>query len=309
MVVVFGSINLDLIARVPRIAVPGETVSGSSFTTAPGGKGANQALAARRAGSEVAIFGAVGRDAFAAAALANLAVSGIDMAGVTAVDGATGVALVTVDDQGENSITVIAGANAEARAMDVPDAVLTTATVLLLQLEVPMREVEVLAQRANRLGARVILNASPVSMLPEALLASLSVLIVNEHEAGVLGAGWLLPAAVESFLTGVRSHSSADVVVTLGARGAVMLTADGLARVASPGVAVVDSTGAGDALAGAIASAVDRGVTLERALVEGIVAGALNCTRHGAQAAMPDAAAIAKAAADVEFTRHSSSIE
>ena len=309
MVVVFGSINLDLIARVPRIAARGETVSGSSFSTAPGGKGANQALAARRAGAEVAMFGAVGRDAFAAAALANLAASGIDMAGITAVDAATGVALVTVDDHGENSITVIPGANAEARAVNVPDAVLTTTTVLLLQLEVPLSEVEALAQRANRRGARVILNASPASALPEALLACLSLLIVNEHEAQVIGAGWSFPEAAESFLTGVRGYSPADVVVTLGSRGAVMLTAAGLTRVAPPRVAVVDSTGAGDALAGAIASALDHNVAMERALVEGVVAGALNCTRHGAQAAMPDAAAIANAATDVEFTRHSSSIE
>ena len=137
MVVVFGSINLDLVARVARLPRPGETLAGSSFATSPGGKGANQALAARRAGAVVALFGAVGRDAFAAPALALLDEAGIDLAGVRATDAATGVALIHVDDAGQNAITVVPGANALARAADVPDAVLGPATMLMLQFETP----------------------------------------------------------------------------------------------------------------------------------------------------------------------------
>ena len=137
MVVVFGSINLDLVARVARLPRPGETLAGASFATSPGGKGANQALAARRAGAAVAMFGAVGRDAFAAPALALLDEAGIDLAGVRATDAATGVALIHVDDAGQNAITVVPGANALARAADVPDSVLGPDTLLMLQFEAP----------------------------------------------------------------------------------------------------------------------------------------------------------------------------
>lgn len=298
-----------MIARAPRIAAPGETLAGSSFTTAPGGKGANQALAARRAGAQVALFGVVGRDAFAPAALALLTAAGVEMGGVAAVDGATGVALITVDDHGENAITVIAGANALARAESVPDAVLTPATTLLLQMEVPLPEVEALALRAHRRGARVILNAAPAASLPDTLLEHLTLLIVNEHEAAVLAAGWSLPADPALFIAALRSRFGLDAVVTIGARGALLYAAPLSRRIAPPVVAVVDTTGAGDALVGAMAAALDRGAVSERALQEGVAAGAIACTRHGAQAALPDAASIAAACAAVQSTPHSPVID
>ena len=188
MIVVFGSINVDLIARIARIPAPGETLSGSSFVTAPGGKGANQALAARRAGANVALYGAVGHDSFAASALANLDASGVRREGVATVAASTGIALINVADSGENAIAVIPGTNALACAAQVPDNVLTPATTLLLQLEVPHVEVERLAQRAHERGARVILNAAPAAALAHALLRSLDVLLVNEHEGAMLAA-------------------------------------------------------------------------------------------------------------------------
>ena len=171
MVVVFGSINLDLVARVARIPAPGETLSGSMFFTTPGGKGANQALAARRAGADVALYGAVGRDHFASAALANLAAAGVRLEGVTQVEAATGIALIHVDDRGENAITVVPGANALARAEHVPDHRLAPGNSLLLQLEVPVPEVEALAMRAHRAGARVVLNAAPAAPLARLVAA------------------------------------------------------------------------------------------------------------------------------------------
>jgi ribokinase len=304
MVVVFGSINLDLIARAPRIAVPGETLTGTAFTTAPGGKGANQALAARRAGAQVALIGVVGRDAFAATALANLEREGVDLGGVTAADVPTGVALVTVDDRGENAITVVPGANALACARSVPDALLAPGTTVLMQLEVPLTEVEALARRAHVRGARVVLNAAPAATLSAALLAHVSLLIVNEHEAEHLARAWSLPPALASLGPVLHARAGCDVVVTLGARGALLHGAGGSSQHAPQSIDVVDTTGAGDALAGALVAALDRGASGERALHEGVVAGALACTRHGAQAAMPDATRLAAAMRDVESSRH-----
>jgi len=300
MIVVFGSINVDLIARVARIPAPGETLFGSSFVTAPGGKGANQALAARRAGADVALFGAVGRDGFATTARVNLDVSSVRCEGVATVAAPTGIALVNVADSGENAITVIPGANALARAAQVPDDVLTPAATLLLQLEVPHTEVERLARRAHERGARVILNAAPAVVLTDVLLRSVDVLLVNEHEAALLATELRLPQGPIAFADAVRARFTTTAVITLGARGA-LTTADGKCLTAvPPAVTAVDTTGAGDALAGAFAAALDRNSSLPRALAEGVAAGALACTQHGAQTALPDAAAIRAYAGQIE---------
>jgi ribokinase len=267
VVVVFGSINLDLVARAAAIPRPGETVLGTSFATAPGGKGANQALAARLAGSQVAMVGAVGRDAFADAALANLARHGVDLAGVARIDDPTGVALINVDANGENAITVVPGANARARAAQVRDEVLAPGTTLLMQLEVPMDEVAGLAQRARSRGASVVLNGAPAAPLSADLLACLDFLVVNEHEYALCLGG----------------RTDVDVVRTLGARGAELDWQGRRFDASPPAVDVVDTTGAGDALCGAFAAALDRGLAPPEALREGVRAGALACTWHGAQ--------------------------
>jgi len=293
MVVVFGSINLDLVAQVARIPGPGETLAGRSFITAPGGKGANQALAAARAGAKVALFGAVGRDAFAASALANLEASGIDLSGVTGVDAATGVALIHVDAQGENAITVIAGANGSARAAQVPDALLGPTTTLMLQLEVAIAEVATLAQRARARGARVMLNAAPAAAVSDDLLRLVDVLVVNEGEAAHIGAEHGLPAMLEHFAAWASARCGCAVIVTLGPRGALAVRGDERFSIAAPPTRVIDTTGAGDALAGALAAALDRGASLRTALAEGIAAGSLACGAHGAQAALPQRGAIA----------------
>ena len=270
MVIVFGSVNLDLIARVPAIPGPGETLLGTSFATAPGGKGANQALAARLSGARVAMVGAVGRDAFADAALANLSASGVDLAGVVRVAAPTGIALINVDAKGENAITVVAGANGHARASQVGDDALVPGNTLLMQLEVPLAEVASLAQRGKSRGARVVLNGAPAAALPAELLRDVDFLVVNEHEAAVC----------------LGSHSGVDVVLTLGARGATMCW-NGIRHSEAPAdVVVVDTTGAGDALCGAFAAALDRGAAPRAALREGVHAGALACTYRGAQRAV-----------------------
>jgi ribokinase len=285
VIIVFGSINLDLVARVPRMPRPGETLSGTAFAMFPGGKGANQALAARRAGARVAMHGAVGRDAFADAALASLAAAGVVLDGVVRVDAPTGVALIHVDARGENAITVVPGANGHANAASVPATALSSAATLLMQLEVPLAEVSALAMAAK--AARVMLNAAPAQPLPAALLDLLDVLIVNEHEAAAIGSALGLPAAVEAFAVALWQRHGCATVVTLGAAGALAVTGDGIYRVPTPPTEVIDTTGAGDAFCGALAAALDRGSGWSRALAEAIAAGSLTCRSAGAQPALP----------------------
>lgn len=283
MVLVFGSINLDLVARVERLPRPGETVSGTTFVTVPGGKGANQALAARGAGAQVALHGAVGTDDFAQAALANLRAAGVDLAGVLRAPGPTGVALINVDARGENAIAVIPGANAHARAAQVPAAALGPATTLLLQLELPVTEVAALAHRAHAAGTRVVLNAAPAHPLADEVFESLDVLVVNESEAALYARAMGLPINPAAFAAAMQERFAVAVVTTLGARGALAFVDGRPVNVSAPAVDVVDTTGAGDALAGALAAALDGGASLPDALRAGVHAGALACTHHGAQ--------------------------
>jgi ribokinase len=300
MIVVFGSVNLDLVARVDRLPRAGETLAGESFAALPGGKGANQALAARRAGAAVLFAGAAGSDSFADAALAGLAAAGVDLSGVRRVPVPTGVALIHVDAGGENCITIVPGANAQADPALIPDALLVPGTTLLLQLEVPLLAVIAAARRARGHGARVVLNAAPAAPLPPELVAATDVLVVNEHEARTVAAALGLPSAPGDFAATFFRRFGAAAVVTLGARGAVAAVEGMRYTAPAPAVTVVDTTGAGDAFTGALATALDRGATWRRALAEGLAAGSLACAAHGAQAALPDAAAVTALAEAVQ---------
>ena len=202
MIAVFGSINADLVARVHHLPRDGETQAATAYACFAGGKGANQALAARRAGAEVVLYGAIGRDGFAVTALADLETSGIELGTVTRTGEPTGIALIHVDASGQNTITIVAGANALARADSIPDAALTPATTLLLQLEVPLPEIVALAARARLRGVRMILNAAPAHPLPAALIAAIDVLIVNEHEAEAVAAQHRSASRAESVRAG-----------------------------------------------------------------------------------------------------------
>ena len=287
MIVVFGSINLDLVARVARLPQEGETIAGTSFAAVPGGKGANQALAARRAGADVAMAGAVGADGFAATALRDLVASAVDLEWVRRVEAPTGVALIHVDSAGRNAITIVAGANAAADPAVIPDAALTTGTTLVLQLEIPIAAVIAIAARGKERGARVILNAAPAAELPTKLLAALDVLIVNEVEAAAIAAMCSMPTVPEAFAASFHRRYACAVVVTLGAAGAIVASESALLCAEAPKVKVVDTTGAGDALVGALVAALDRGADWTQAMAEGIAAGSLACTVAGAQAALP----------------------
>jgi ribokinase len=292
VIVVFGSVNLDLVARVPRLPRAGETLAGLAFQTSAGGKGANQALAARRAGSEVTLVGAVGADAFAAPALQCLEQDGVRLHVATDADQSTGVALIHVDDAGENAITVIAGANATLRSDRVPDVWLGASTTLVMQLEVPHAECLRLAQRARVRGARVVLNAAPASELDRDWLDALDVLVVNEHECKRVAAGFDAPSDPRSFASTLARRHGLLACVTLGSAGVLATDRQGLHRVPALRVDVVDTVGAGDAFVGVLAAALDAGASTRLALARAAAAGSLACTRRGAQPAMPSAAEI-----------------
>ncbi|MDO9711221.1 PfkB family carbohydrate kinase [Paracraurococcus lichenis] len=283
-VLVFGSVNADLVFALPALPGPGETVLGPRHVALPGGKGANQAVAAARDGAPTAFAGAVGADPLAEVALAGLREAGVDLARLAIAAAPTGCAAIAVDPAGRNQIAVGSGANLLARAAQVEDAALTPATLLLLQMEVPAAETAALVMRARARGARVLLNLAPAAALDRAALAALDLLVANEHEAAWLAArlGCGAEAAALHRALGI------GVAVTRGEAGAEAMTAAGPLRVPAFPVRAVDTTGAGDAWCGVLAAALERGLPLEAAMRRASAAAALACTRAGA--AMPRAA-------------------
>jgi ribokinase len=268
-VVVVGSLNIDLVTRVERHPKPGETVRGTGFERLAGGKGANQAVAASAAGATVVMVGAVGSDDAGSAYVARLSALGIDTASVRVAPGCpTGHALITVDDEGENSIVVIAGANSAVTVDDL--GVLSSAgpgDIVLLQLEIPLEVVTGAVRRASARGARVILNLSPYAALPPDVVALADPVIVNEHEAALLADSEALPASV---------------VVTFGPAGAAW-DGDQLTGPPVDEAEVLDTTGAGDAFCGALSAAMVAGSGRREALQAALAAGA-DAVRHvGAQ--------------------------
>ncbi len=292
MVLVFGSVNLDLIFSLPALPAPGETLLARGMRTEPGGKGANQAVAAARDGARVALFGAVGRDGFAVAALAGLKATRVDLTGVARVDAPTGVASIATDDQGRNAIAVAPGANLLARQETIADAALKGA-VLLLQMECDRDETIALIERARAHSARTILNLAPATELPAAALRATELIVVNETEAEFLGRQFRAGSDARSLARALGT----GIVRTLGAAGCEAF-ADGAAlRIEGVRVEAIDTTAAGDCFVGVLAAALDRGETLEGALRRANVGAALACTRRGSQGSLPDAHEIDAAAA------------
>ncbi len=306
MIIVFGSINIDLVTPVERLPGAGETVLGPGYAVHPGGKGANQALAARRAGADVALVGAVGRDGFGEAALALLAAEGVDLSGVARLAEPTGAAFIAIDRDGANQIIVAAGANAAAE----PDALrrmpLGTKDILLLQCEVPAAVSIAAAQAMKAAGGRVILNLAPAEAPAAALLACLDIMIVNEHEALVLAQslGWP-QREPEDIAQRLDAERGIAAIATLGAGGVVAWQGGVRHRLPAPQVAVVDTVAAGDSFTGAFAAALADDGDFARALRHGLAAGSLACTRPGAQPSIPYGAEIATLASE-EATRLSS---
>jgi ribokinase len=288
LVLVFGSINIDFIARVARFPRAGETIAGRSFAIHPGGKGANQALASARAGAPTRLVGAVGRDVFADSALALLDEAGVGLESVARVDRATGCASILVTDSGENMIVSVPGANALADAAAISDAVIARSSTVSLQQEVPAAANDALIHRARRNGSRVVLNASPWRSIKLNTLRSIHCIIVNESEAAALAAAFDWPRGPHDLaLAATRAVDGLTVVVTLGERGALAVSGAHLTQVDAPNVRVVDTTGAGDAFAGTFIATLNSNATLAQALERAVAAGSLACAAAGAQPSFP----------------------
>ena len=290
-VVVVGSTNTDMSVRVPRIPRPGETVCGTDFQVTGGGKGANQAVAAARAGAPVLFVTALGADAFGDRALAALAAEGIDVTLVRRVpDAASGVALIFVDEAGENSIAVASGANSALRPADVEPLVsrLGAGDVLLVQLEIPLETVCAAVEAATARGARVILNPAPARPLPDTLLAAVTVITPNEREAAQLtdlATGG--PDGLSQAARALHARGVGDVLITLGSRGVYASTADSVSHEPAFRVETRDTTAAGDVFNGALAVAMIEGQSRRDAIRFASAAAALSVTRPGAQASAP----------------------
>lgn len=294
-VVVVGSINVDQVVTVDRLPLPGETLIGSSMTLSPGGKGANQAVAAARRGARTVMIGAVGDDGRADDALPHLRSSGVDVSGVDTVPGPTGLAIVSVGGDSENTIVVVPGANAAvgASAVGSHSAALSEAAVVVLQGEIPVDGIAAAVQHA---GGRVVFNLAPVIDVPADVVKAADPLVVNEHEGRLLLAAWAAeqPSEAEearvddeSVVASLRAQGVTSVVMTRGAAGAIVSDASGTVLVASPKVAAVDSSGAGDAFVGALAAGLAAGASLLEAAQDAVRVGAFSVTGVGTQASYP----------------------
>ena len=303
-VVVIGSINMDLVCRTPRMPAPGETVLGENLLTIPGGKGANQAVAAARLGAETHLIGRVGADDFGQRLLTGLAQHGVDTSRVTLTEGTpTGCAMILVDDRGENSIVVAPGANAKVTPEDVDAAgeVIARASAVVLQLEIPVETVRHAIAACRRHGVFTVLDPAPVppAGLPAAAYGA-DVLTPNQSEAEQLAGAEVThhvsaKRIVDPKLTGIElvARGARSVVLKLGPAGAMLLGRDGEIERAEPfRVNVVDTTAAGDAFTGALAVAVAEGVPLARAVRFANAAGALCCEGFGAQPSLPTRASV-----------------
>jgi ribokinase len=290
-VLVVGSVNADLVIGVERRPGAGETVLGSDLATFPGGKGANQAVAAARLGAAVALAGRVGTDSFGQFLREGLDREGVDTAHLLAVPGPSGVALITVDPAGDNSIIVSPGANARLDPAGVAAALRDRGpAVISAQLEVPVEAVAEAARLAAGAGARFILNLSPPRPVPGALIAAADPLVVNEHEAAfLLGGDEGPPGRQAAALLALGCRSA---VITLGAAGAYAAGAGGGTLVPSPAVTVADTTGAGDAFTGALAWRLSRGDALAAAAAFAARVGAAAVTARGAQGSYPTLAQV-----------------
>jgi ribokinase len=297
MITVFGSLNVDLVTRVARIPHAGETVSGSDYRLIPGGKGANQALAARRAGGKVALYGAIGYDGFADTALRELAPAGVDLLGIKRVPHPTGLAIISVDEKGENVIVIAPGANAYARADSIPAQAFGRDGILLTQMEVPFAETLAAAKMAHAAGARALLSLAPYTALAAEDIAEFDMVIVNEHEAADLAKHLGVSATgADATVTGLARRLNRTVIATLGAEGAVAVHDGSIIRVPALPVTPVDTTGAGDTFCGVLAAYLDEGADMRTALIKAAAAGSLACTKAGAQPSFPTRAEIEAAA-------------
>lgn len=297
MITIFGSINMDLIATTDRLPKPGETVAGNGFSTAAGGKGANQALAARRAGATVRMSGAVGNDGFAEPALALLDAAGTDLSATRRVSEPTGTALILVGGDGENMIAVVPGANGTNTAEHAAAAVaaLNSGDTLMLQFEIPVAAVETALNAAKARGVRTVLNLAP--LIPEAArLGRLAdIVIANETEFERLaGQDNMSAADREAALVRLHTETGQTLIVTLGGDGVIAIRNGELSSAKGLVIEPVDTVGAGDTFCGYFAASLDQGMDFHASLRRAAVAGSLACLKPGAQPSIPVAGEVAE---------------
>jgi len=290
-IIVVGSLNMDLVVRAPHMPAPGETIIGSNFRTIPGGKGANQAVAAAKLGAQVSMVGRVGDDDFGRAQLRNLGQLGIDTRYITVdPDAATGIALITLDASGQNSIVIAAGANMHLTVADIDAAqeIIAQADVLVCQLESPLEAVEHAIALAHSCGVKVILNPAPARKLSPETLSKVDFLIPNESETAILTGMEVtdVPSAKKA-ADHLRQQGVGIVILTLGEKGALLVGPSEEMYIPAYEVEVVDTTAAGDAFVGGFAVALAEGENLANAVRFANAAGALTVTRLGAQPSLP----------------------
>ncbi|MCC2672876.1 MAG: ribokinase [Armatimonadetes bacterium] len=290
-IVVVGSTNVDMVVKSTQIPRPGETVLGGAFTMVPGGKGANQAVAAARMGADVTFVARIGSDAFGNQALEGFAAEGIRTDYVVRdSEAAHGVALILIDQTGENAIAVAPGANARLTAEDVKraEAAFAECDVVLLQLEVPLPAVQAAAALAKRHGKKLILNPAPYLAVPNSLLAAVDILTPNETEAEMLlGGGEAGLSGVAGTAEELLRRGVGCVIVTLGREGVFVVRPEGQYHLAGRRVKTIDTTAAGDAFSGALAVAIAEGIEFRTAVKYAVAASALTVTRLGAQSSLP----------------------
>jgi ribokinase len=289
MIVVFGSLNIDMVMQVEKMPRPGETILCPSYQMVAGGKGANQAVAAANVGTVVKLFGKVGDDEFGRTVLSALRKSNVDLTGVgISKESSTGCAAITVDAQGENIITVASGANLKAKEKEIPSFLLSHETTLLLQMETPVEENWSLIRRAKKYGAKIILNLAPAHDIPKDILHNLDILVMNQIEATLL-ALHLRFEVISPLVVARRMAANFGItcIVTLGKQGAIACSPEGIWEVKSMDIKAVDTTAAGDAFVGVLAASIERGMDLSTALRRASVASGLACLSKGAQTSLP----------------------
>lgn len=288
-ILVIGSLNADLVVRSPRFPGPGETISGGDLQIIPGGKGANQAVAAARQGAKVSMIGRVGNDSFGPFLIENLKTNQVDTTHVQVNNSATGTAIIIVDGNGQNSIVLSPGANGSVSPADVDRASALNPRLLLLQLEIPIPTVLKAAQYAKANDVHIILNPAPAQSIPAELIALADFIIPNETELGLLTGREIRDiASAEEASKILLKQGARNVIVTLGGNGALIVTVEKVSHVPSFQVDVVDTTAAGDAFIGGLASKLlDSDVDLQRAVRYGCACGAFAVTKFGAQPSLP----------------------
>ena len=280
MILVFGSINADFFLSVKSLPRPGETVLCPSYTFYPGGKGANQAVAAARLGAEVMFAGSVGKDPYGVQVLKSLRDVGINLNRVNSKGTSTGTAFVVVEEDGENQIVVASGANLETCSSQIKDSDLSLCTHIVLQLEVPIKEIEDIIFRAKAAGCKIILNYAPANVIQPTAIECCDYLIMNEIEANSL---FGQKKGVEEYAIKFSERFDAECIITLGPKGSLLATREGLYKIDALKIEAIDTVGAGDMFVGAFSAGLFKGECSTNSLKRATVASGLACKFEGAQ--------------------------